>query len=61
MYWVQFDRDITYCQPVVSAYNVTTFGRTDTFADAANTRVRVNLYNPAGAATDSWFYLQMSC
>jgi hypothetical protein len=60
-YWVEFDRDITYCQATASAYNIAAVSRVDTFSDAATTRVRVILYNSVGAVTDGWFYLIVSC
>lgn len=60
-YWVQLDRNIAYCQVVVTAYNVSAYGRADTFADPVDTRVRVNLYNSVGTLTDSWFYFLVSC
>ncbi len=60
-YWVQFDRDITYCQAQANAYNTATYARVDTFTDASTTRVRVLTYNSVGTATDSWFYLTVTC
>jgi hypothetical protein len=60
-YWIEFDRNIVYCAVSVTAYNLSVFGRADTFADASDRRVRVSLYSSVGALTDGWFYVVVHC
>jgi hypothetical protein len=60
-YWVEFDRSIVYCTPTVTVRSAIGFARTDTFLDASEQRVRVSVYNTAGALVDAYFYIRMSC
>ena len=60
-YWVQFNRNITTCQPTVTPASSVVFARADTIVDPSSARIRVYAYNSAGVPTDASFHISMTC
>lgn len=62
VYEVQFDRNIRYCAATATAYVSAYYASATTWFDSARPdTVRVNVWDAAGAATDQYFYIAVSC